>query len=323
MRAKHGLATAWLAVSLAAPTGCERSDDLVQGEFEAAQVDVSVKIPARVAEVLVDVGRPVRRGDLLARLESPEIQAKLDQAAAASAAASAQKRKADGGARAEEVRAAENQWRRAEAAAALAKTTWERLERLHRDGVVAAQRRDEAEANWKAARAAAEAAQAVWDMALAGARREDRDAAGALARQARGAVSEVQAYLGETRLLAPRDGEIAARNLEPGELVAPGYPVLTLVDLSDAWAVFHLREDRLAGLKVGDRLTVQVPALDRAVDLTVSAISPMADFATWRPTRASGGFDLKTFEVRARPGVPVEGLRPGMSALVDWNRRAR
>ena len=143
---------------------------------------------------------------------------------------------------------------RAEAAATLGKTTWERLERLSRDGVVPAQRRDEAEANWKAARAAADAARAVYDMALAGARGEDKDAAAAVVRQAQGAVSEVEAYLGETTLVAPRDGEVAARNVEPGELTAPGYPVVTLVDLSDAWVVFNLREDRLAGLKVGDRL---------------------------------------------------------------------
>lgn len=302
--------------------GCHRPD-LVQGEVEAAQVDVSAKIPGRVAEVLVDVGQKVRKGDLLARLESPEIAAKLDQASAARAAASAQSAKADRGAREEEIRAAEGQWQRAEAAAALAKTTWERLERLSRDGVVPAQRRDEAEANWKAARAAADAAKAVHDMAVAGARREDREAAAAVVRQAQGAVSEVEAYLGETTLLAPRDGEVSARNVEPGELTAPGYPVVTLVDLSDAWVVFNLREDRLADLKVGDRLDARIPALGREVELRVTTLSPLADFATWRSTSASGGFDLKTFEVRAKPVAPVDGLRPGMSAVVDWDHRSR
>ncbi len=301
---------------------CHRPD-LVQGEVEAAQVDVSAKIPGRVAEVLVDVGQSVKKGDPLARLESPEIHAKLDQASAARAAAGAQKEKADRGARTEEIRAAENQWQRAEAAASLAKTTAERLERLLRDGVVPAQRRDEADANWKAARAAADAARAVYDMALAGARSEDRDAAAAVVRQAQGAVSEVEAWLGETTLVAPRDGEVAARNVEPGELTAPGYPVITLVDLSDQWVVLNLREDRLAGLSVGDRLTGRVPALAREVELEVTMIAPLADFATWRSTSASGGFDLKTFEVRARPSAQVEGLRSGMSVVVDWGRRGR
>jgi HlyD family secretion protein len=302
--------------------GCHRPD-LVQGEVEAGQVDVSAKIAGRVAEVLVDVGQKVKKGDTLVRLASPEIGAKLDQASAARAAATAQSAKADRGARQEEIRAAESQWVRAEAAATLGKTTWERLERLSRDGVVPAQRRDEAEANWKAARAAADAARAVYDMALAGARGEDRDAAAAVVRQAQGAVSEIEAYLGETTLVAPRDGEVASRNVEPGELAAPGYPMVTLVDLSDAWVVFNLREDRLAGLKVGDRIDARVPALGRNVELRVTTLAPFADFATWRSTSASGGFDLKTFEVRAKPAAPVDGLRPGMSAIVDWGRRSR
>lgn len=310
------------AGTFAALAGCQRPD-LVQGEFEAAQVDVSSKIPGRVAELLVDVGARVRKGDPLARLESPEAHAKLDQAFALRAAASAQSAKAQKGAREEEIRAAEGNWRRAEAAATFAKTTWERLERLSRDGVVPAQRRDEAEAGFKAARAAEAAARAQFDMARAGARSEDRDSAAAVVRQAQGAVSEVEVAIGETTLVAPRDGEVSARNLEPGELTAPGFPVVSLVDLRDAWAVFNLREDRLAGLKVGDRLIARVPALGREVELTVSTIAPLADFATWRSTSASGGFDLKTFEVRARPAGPVEGLRPGMSALVDWGRRAR
>jgi HlyD family secretion protein len=309
------------AIAAAVAPGCGSREDPVQGEVEAAQVDVSAKLPGRVSEVLVDVGNSVHKGDPLARLESPEVQAKLDQASAARSAAAAQSAKAQKGARDEEIRAAENNWRRAEAAAALAKTTSERIERLSRDGVVPLQRRDEAEANWKASRAAADAARAAYDMAQAGARGEDKDAAAAVVRQADGAVSEVQAWLGETTLRAPRDGEVSARNVEPGEITSAGYPVVSIVDLKDAWVVFHLREDRLAGLKMGDRLVARVPAIGREIELKVSFIAPLADFATWRSTSASGGFDLKTFEVRARPPAPVDGLRPGMSAVVDWAKR--
>ncbi len=324
MRSTQRTTTAALltGAALFLTAGCH-GPDLVQGEVEATQVDVSAKIPGRLAEVLVEIGQRVKKGEALVRLASPEITAKLDQAAAARAAASAQREKADHGARQEEIRAAEGQWQRAEAAAALAKTTWERLERLNRDGVVPAQRRDEAEASWKAAHAASEAAKAVYDMALAGARREDREAAAAVVRQAQGAVSEMEAYLGETTLVAPRDGEVSARNVEPGELTAAGYPVLTLVDLGDAWVVFNLREDRLAGLRVGDHLAARIPALGREVELRVTTLAPLADFATWRSTSGSGGFDLRTFEVRAKPTSAVEGLRPGMSAVVDWGRRVR
>lgn len=154
-------------------------------------------------------------------------------------------------------------------------------------------------------------------MAQTGAREEDKEAAAALVSRASGAVSEVKAYLGETSLRAPLSGEVYKRNTEPGEIVAAGYPILTLLDPTDTWATFQLREDKLAGVKMGDRITVRVPALgDRAVDLTVFYIAPVGDFATWRATNAQGGFDLKTFEVRARPDRPVPGLRPGMSVLV-------
>ncbi len=324
MRSTQKTTTAALVTGLAffLASGC-RQTDLVQGEVEAAQVDVSAKISGRLADVLVEIGQRVEKGQPVARLASPEIHAKLDQAAAARAAASAQSAKADHGAREEETRAAEAQWQRAEAAAVLAQTTAERLERLHRDGVVPAQRRDEAAAGSQAARAAASAARASYDMALAGARREDREAAAALVRQAQGAVSEVEAYLGETTLLAPRAGEVSARNVEPGELTAAGFPVVTLVDLSDTWVVFNLREDRLAGVRVGDRLVARIPALGCLVELRVTTLAPLADFATWRSTSGSGGFDLKTFELRAKPTSPVDGLRPGMSAVVDWSRRGR
>jgi HlyD family secretion protein len=159
-------------------------------------------------------------------------------------------------------------------------------------------------------------------MASAGARREDREAAAALVARARGAVSEVEAFLAETRLAAPAAGEVARVNAEPGELVAPGSPIVTLVDLRDAWLTLQLREDRLLGLKVGDRFRARVPALrDREVELTVYFLAPQGDYATWRATSASGGFDLKTFEVRARPTAPVDGLRPGMTGIVAWDRR--
>ncbi len=296
--------------------------DWMEGEVDATQVDVAAKIAGRVDSLHVERGQAVHRGDLLATLHSPEIEAKLAQATSAERAADAQRAKAVRGAREEEIRAARSQWQRADAAAALAESTYHRIERLHQDGVVATQRRDEAETAWRTAKDAAEAARAMYDMARRGARSEDREAAAALASQAAGAVSEVRSYLGETRLTAPRDGEVADVNVDPGELASAGYPVVTLVDLSDPWVVLQVREDRLHGLKVGDELRCRFPALGKQwVRLRVSTIAPMGDFATWRATNASGDFDLKTFEVRARPLAPVPGLRPGMSALVPWRRR--
>ena len=308
------------AISIFGWFALQPGPDLVQGEAEATEVKVASKIPARILEITVHEGDQVYAGDLLVRLSSPEIDAKLDQAEAAQRAAAAQSDKADAGAREEEIRQAHNMWLRAAAAADLAETTYARVTRLHRDGVVPEQRRDEAEAGWIAAREAANAAQAVYDMARTGARSEDRKTAAALESQAAGAVTEVQAYLDETTIRSPLDGQVAVVVAEEGELVAAGYPIVTIVDLSDVWVTFNLREDRLTAIRIGARLTAKIPALGgEAVDLEVYFISPQGDFATWRATSAAGEFDLKSFEVRARPTRPIEGLRPGMTAVVDWD----
>ncbi len=291
--------------------------EYIQGEIEAAQVDLAVKIPGRVSRVLVREGQHVSRGDLLLMLDSPEIQAKLRQAAAAEQAAGLQRDKAYAGARRQEIQAARNLWRQAREAALLAEKTFTRIKRLYDDGVVPAQRRDEAEAKWKVSREAAEAARAQYELAQEGARKEDRQTAAALAEQAGGAVSEVLSYIDETRLVAPRDGEVAHVLADPGEVVSAGYPVVSIVDLADIWVVFNVREDNLAGLAMGTVIKARVPALGKEDHrFKVSYVSVMGDFATWRSTSASGGFDLKTFELHARPLKPLPGLRPGMSVIV-------
>jgi HlyD family secretion protein len=291
--------------------------ELMQGQVDATEVDVAAKIPARVATLAVREGQRVARGDLVATLDSPEIRAKLAQAEAARSAVAAQRDKAFRGARSEEIRAARSVWLRAEHARELAEKTFHRIDRLHADGVVPAQRRDEAEAGFRTAADAEEAARAGYDMAVKGTRFEDKETAAAMVNEATGAVSEVEAYLADTRLVAPIGGEVYRRIVEPGELVAPGYSLVTIVDLSDIWVTFNVREDRLPGMEIGRRLNARIPALEgREVELEVYYVAPQGDFATWRATNAQGGFDLKTFEVRARPLRPVPGLRPGMSALV-------
>jgi HlyD family secretion protein len=308
-------------LGLAALLLARPAPDMLQGEADATKVDVAAKVAGRIASIEVKEGDSVKKGDAVATLESPEIRARLDQAEAAKAGAVAQREKADRGAREEEIRGARSQWDRARHAADLAEVTFGRLDRLARDGVVPNQRRDEAEAQWKTSRDAAEAAKAGYDMALAGARREDRDTAVALVTRATGAVDEVKAFLAETRVVAPAAGEVYRRNVEPGEIVPAGFPIVTLVDLSDVWVTFQVREDHLARLKMGATVPARFPALGNdEIPLTVSFVAPQGDFATWRATSAQGGFDLKTFEVRAKPARPVPGLRPGMSAVVSWPR---
>ena len=291
--------------------------EVMQGEVVATEVSVSAKVPGRVAQVVVREGDRVMAGDPVAVLKSPEIDAKMEQAMAARSAAEAEKNKADTGARAEQIREAKNMWERARAGAELAEKSFGRVDRLHADGVVPAQRRDEAEAALKSARSLEDAARAGYEMALSGARVEDRAAAAALVRRASGAVAEVQAAADETTLRAPVAGEVARRNLEPGEIAPAGFPVVTLVDTADSWVVFQVREDRLAPFKMGAALKGKVPGIGgKEIDLKVTYVAPQGEFATWRSTKAQGGFDLRTFEVRARPASPVEGLRPGMTVVL-------
>lgn len=295
---------------------------ILEGEVEVTEIDVAAKVPGRVKAVAVRLGQTVRAGDLLFTLSSPEAEAKLTQAQAAQDAAGAMRRKAEAGARSQEVRAAWQQFARAQAAADLATMTLERIERLLAEGVVPQQRRDEIAAQAKAALAASDAAKAMAEMAEEGARDEDREAAAALEAQAGGAVSEVEAFLAETQIRAPADGEVAGLLIDAGEIAPAGFPVITLAQLHDLWIVLQVREDLLVEIGLGTEIDATVPALgDRAVRLKVDYLAALGAFATWRATSASSGFDLKTFEVRARPIEPVEGLRPGMTVLLPWGVR--
>jgi HlyD family secretion protein len=258
-----------------------------------------------------------KAGDVVAVLDSPQLQAKKNQAMAARKAAEAQRNKADNGAREEEIRMARNQWLQAKTGADLARKSFERIQRLYDDGVVPAQRRDEVEAKMEMARKLEAMAKAGYDMAMKGAREEDKEAAEALVDKAGGAIAEVDSLLEEVKLRAPINGEVADHVVEIGELASAGMPILTIVDLEDIHITFNIREDRLGGLKMGDKLPAKVPALnDAQVMLEVNYIAALGDFARWRATSASGGFDLKTFEVRAAPVEKIDGLRPGMTVVV-------
>jgi HlyD family secretion protein len=296
-------------------------DLVIQGEVEATQVQASSKIAGRIDDVLVKKGDTVKKGQLLAVIDSPEIRAKLRQVEAARNVAGAQSEKADKGAREEEIKTAYALWLRAKAGADLAGKTYERVQRLHRDGVLATQKLDEAEGQWETAKDGEAAAKAAYDMVLKGARKEDIKSARALVDQASGAVAEVESYLAETRILSPTNGEIADIMPEKGELISAGYPVMLIIDLSDIWVTFNVREDLLVKIRMGTILEARFPALgSKIARLKVNYIANLGDFAAWRATKASGDFDLKTFEVRAVPVEPLTGLRPGMSAVIEWGK---
>ncbi|MEI8592823.1 HlyD family secretion protein [Photobacterium sp. Hal280] len=290
----------------------------LQGQIEAQQYNISSKVAGRIDQVLVRKGDKVTEGQLIFTLLSPEIDAKLEQAKASQQAAGALADEAQNGARAQEISAASDQWQKAKAAAALGEKTYRRINNLYRDGVVAEQKRDEAYTQWQAARYTEQAAYQMFEMAKEGAREETKRAAQEKERMAAGAVAEVEAYAADTKIASWHDGEVSQILLHGGELAPQGFPVVSIIDMDDAWAVFHVREDRLADFSKGTEFEAKVPALgDQTIRFTVTHVSVMGDFATWRATDTQQGFDMRTFEVEARPLQPVDGLRVGMSVLVE------
>ena len=225
---------------------------------------------------------------------------------------------AEKGARVQQIAAAKDQWQQAKAAALLHGKTYERIASLHRDGVMSLQKRDEAWTAWQAAKYSEGMAWQQYQMALEGAREETKIAAREQAKMAAGGVAEVEAYLADTRIASPHEGEVAQVLLRSGELAPQGFPVVTLLDMKDAWAQFHVREDLLPRFPVGTEFDARIPGLgDQLVRFKVTHVAVMGDFATWRATDTRQGFDMKSFQVEARPLQPVDGLRVGMSVLVE------
>lgn len=291
---------------------------LIQGTVECTTYKASSKIPGRIEQMKVREGQHVEKGELLYVLSTPELDAKLQQAEAARSAASALNRKADTGAREQQKEAAMNLWQQAQAGLSLAQKTYDRVRKLYDSGVVPAQKLDEATANLEAMKATESAARAQYDLVRDGASVEDKDAAAAQVRMAQGAVDEVESYINDAMVYAPVTGEISTVISEAGELVGAGYPVVAILDMEDMWVTFNIKETLLPGIRVGTRMTGYVPALGGDVELEVSYISVQADFATWSATRTQGGFDIRTFAVKARPVSEAVHLRPGMSVIVDW-----
>ncbi|HHB1565054.1 TPA: HlyD family secretion protein [Vibrio metschnikovii] len=289
----------------------------LQGQIESQQYSISSKVPGRIDQVFVRKGDLVSKGQLIFTIHSPEIEAKLEQAMAGKRAAGALAQEAETGSRSQQIQAARDQWLTAKAAADLAEKTYLRVNNLFEQGVVAEQRRDEANTQWRAARYSENAALQMYEMAKEGARKETILAASENERMAAGAVAEVEAYAADTRIESWFDGEVSQVLMQAGELAPQGFPVVTVVDRADSWAVFNVREDLLRHFEQGSSFKAFLPALDKYVEFTVTHIAVMGDFATWRSTDTSQGFDLRTFEVEARPTQPVDGLRMGMSVAVE------
>ena len=290
---------------------------LIQGEAEAAEYRVSGKVPGRVEMYLFDEGEQVKKGDTLVIIYSPEVEAKKAQALAARDMAEAVNEKAHNGAQREQIAGAYELYQKAKAGEEIYRKSYERVQRLFDKGVVSAQKRDEVEAQYKAAVATVRAAKSQYDMALAGARKEDKAAAEAQVARVDGILKEVAAAEAERYLLSPCDGEVSEKFPKVGELVGQGSPVMSIVDLTDVWFTFAVREDMLSKFSMGSTVMVKIPALgDDKYPVVVTHLKAMGTYATWRSTQQNGGYDVRTFDVKCRPMADIPGLRPGMTALV-------
>lgn len=312
------IVAAVLIVSLGIWLAYKPKQELIQGMSEADTIKVAAKVTARVKELTVREGDRVSAGQILFTLDSPEVAAKSQQARAVVSQAEAQVDKAQEGARKEQIRAAQAQFSGAKTQADLATATFKRLDNLFREGVIARQKRDEAKAFADGAQAQLRAAQAQLDEANAGARKQDVSAANAQLNQARGALAEVDAAQEELNGRAPIEGEVSKRLADMGEIVPAGYPVFTLTKTDEMWVSVYLRENQFHGLAVGQEWRGEIPALNAQEVFEVYFISPQADYATWRASGQSAGFDVKSFEVRLKPKQPIQHFRPGMSVLFSW-----
>ncbi|MFC2487452.1 MAG: HlyD family secretion protein [Alloprevotella sp.] len=291
--------------------------EIIQGEVEVTEYRVSSKVPGRVAKILVEEGQKVHAGDVLAVLEAPDVAAKLTQAEGAEAAAAAQSRKAQKGAREEQIQGAYELWQKAIAGRQVMEKSYARVKRLHDEGVATTQKLDEVVAQRDAAIATERAAKSQYDLAKNGAQLEDKQAAAAVVQRAEGAIREVRSYLKETVLRASLDGEVTDIFPSLGELVGTGAPVMNVALMDKMWVAFNVREDHLSQIKMNAVVDAVVPALgDKAVRLRITNIKDMGTYAAWKATKTTGQYDMKTFQVKATPIEKVEGLRPGMSVLL-------
>jgi HlyD family secretion protein len=316
MLAVLGFSAVVVIVAVIGLIALDRDPDIIQGQIEVSEYRVSSKVPGRILELRVKEGDYVKAGDTLAILDAPEVRAKMEQAQSAQSAAAALELKAQNGARKEQIQGAFSVLQQAKAGFEIAEKSYNRVQRLFDEGVMSAQKRDEAFASYKAMEAQMKAAQSQYDMAVNGARMEDKLAATAQVGRAKGAVQEVNSYIHETVQIAQKEGEVTDVYPKVGELVGTGSPIMSIAMMDDMWGTFNVREDQLNGMQVGTEFSVFVPAFNKEVKMKVYHLKDQGSFAVWKATKANGQYDLKTFEVKARPVEKLEGLRPGMSLVI-------
>ena len=291
-------------------------DEIIEGQVEATSIRISGKLPGRVAEFYVHEGDMVKAGDTLVHIHSSLVEAKMMQAEGMETAATATNRKVDAGTRTQIVQSAYQLWQQAKAAVTITRKTFDRMEALFKQGVIAEQKRDEAQAAYDAAVASEKAAKSQYDLAVAGAQKEDKTAAAAMVAVAKGGVKEVEALLEDQYLTAPCDGQIDVIYPEPGELVALGAPIMSLLKIDDKWVTFNVREELLNDMPMGKEIEIMIPALgQRTAKAKIYYVRDLGTYAVWRATKSTGEWDSRTFQIKAKPTDTIPELRPGMTVV--------
>lgn len=292
-------------------------NEFISGIVEVRHIDVASKIPGRIDSMHVNEGDYVAKGETMAVIGSKEISAKVEQARGAMLAAQAKLNMTKNGLRPKEQETAYKSFLQAKAQFDLMEKTFTRVSKLYNDSVISSQEKDQVEAQFIAAREQMDAAKAKYELALEGARYEEQDAAQSLYYQAQNVYNEAVAYAEEKNIICPISGEVEKTLADPGEIVVPGYPVITLIDTSDAWIIVQVKENSLAQFKKGTEFKGLVPGLNnKEFKFYVKHVTPMADFATWRPTNQKGEFDIRTFEVHLKPIEKIDELRAGMTVNI-------
>ena len=290
---------------------------VLQGQIEAEEYNISGLLPGRIERIYVKKGESVNKNDTLVHIISQEVIAEYEAQKALENAASLQSDKIDAGSRKELISITKELWDGTKADLKLAKTTYNRIKALYDDNIVSKQRLDEAEAIYKSALAAERAAYYQHQIAVEGAQEQDKESARAMAVAAQNNSEVVKALLNDARLTAPISGEVAAISLNEGELTSIGTSIMTILDIDNPYLVLNVREDLLQHFQMGETILCYIPALGlKEVPFIINHISPLGSFATWKATKETGGYDLRTFEIQAVPKSKVYGLRPGMSGLI-------
>lgn len=289
--------------------------DVLEGQAEATTVKVSGKLPGRVVEIFVAEGQKVQKGDTLVHIHSSLAEAKMMQAQGMETAAKSQDKKVDAGTRKQIIQSAYGVYQQAVAATQIAEKTYKRMEALFSQGVVSEQKRDEAKAAYEVALNGQSAAKSQYELAVQGAQKEDKTSAKAMVEVAKGGVAEVEALLEDQYLTAPCDGEIESIYPEESELIMTGAPIMSILRLDKKYVVFNVREELLKNFKIGEKIKIRIPAVDKETEAEVYYINDLGSYATWKATKATGEWDSKTFQIKARPVDSIPELRPGMTVL--------